>query len=294
MEQVNITKVIREITPLYNLYKKSNREISGTEALVIMWGIGDILKKAIEISGVPPHNLYRKIYGKSEGSVNIVQNSYITREFLGRAYRIRSMFKDLNEVKRILPSLSSFILFREAMPFFDNKNYKLIGKEREDLLRLLNSSQKNTVIMRRIKELQAKKIGIKNPRNQKLNELEGEKQVFITFYNYLYNLIKNSTDYKSFQKDAVITDSLLSRLSAVTSCLAQEGLLSPDIPQEGFSDQSIAYVGLLRRLIVQKDPKERRRFRRLIQPTRIIKLAEMLQGVSSEGSFDRYKTSLIK
>ena len=62
MEQINLQKLIKQISPLYNSYKESKGNINGTEALFIMWEIGELLKKKIEEFGIAPHNLYRKIY----------------------------------------------------------------------------------------------------------------------------------------------------------------------------------------------------------------------------------------
>lgn len=289
MEQLNLKALIAEISPLYNSYKNTSRDISGTEALLIMWDIGDILKKVIDTSKIPPHNLYRKIYGKAEGASDIVQKSYITREFLGRAYRIRNIFVDKTEIKKILPNLKNFISFREAMPFFDNKKYMLTGEKKADLIALLNSDSSSHSILNAVRSLQSEYIGIKNPRNQKLIELEDEKQIFITFYNFLFNLIKQS-DYKIVAKEvSTLKSTTLIKLSSATNCLAQEGFVFPEIPEDHFNDDWIKYVDLIKFFSLQKDPKDRRRFRRLIPPTRIVRLAEMLQAVSSESSFKSFR-----
>lgn len=289
MEQLNLKELIVEISPLYNSYKKMSRNISGNEALLIMWDIGDILKKVIDTSKIPPHNLYRKIYGKAEGVSDIVQKSYITREFLGRSYRIRNIFVDKREIKNMLPNLNSFISFREAMPFFDNKKYMFKGEKKDNLIKLLNSDSSSKIILNKVKSLQSEHIGIKNPRNQKLIELEDKKQVFINFYNFLFNLIKQS-DYKLVEKEvSSLKKTTIIKLSSATNCLTQEGFVFPEIPQDNFNDQWIKYVDLIKFLSTQKDPKDRRRFRRLIPPTRIVRLAEMLQAVSSYHSFKNFR-----
>lgn len=292
MEPINLQKLISEISPFYNLYKQSSRNIIGTEALQIMWDIGDLLKKEIEVSGIAPHNLYRKIYGKAEGQKDITQKSYITREFLGRAYRIRNIFGKKEDIKKILPNLKNFISFREAMPFFDNEKYLLKGQEREKMLNILNSDESSNLILKKIKLLQAEKIGKKNPRNQKLNEIEPKKEVFITFYNYLFTLIKNN-DYEYIKKEiSDIDDSIISKLSSNTSALAQEGFKYIDIPESLPKDQWNNYVEFLNYFSKQNDAKERRRFRRLISPERIVRLAEMLQSVTSENSLKGFKKTI--
>lgn len=291
MEQIDTQKLIKEISPFYNSYKQSSRSISGTEALYIMWDIGDLLKKQIEISDIAPHNLYRKIYGKAEGQSDITQKSYITREFLGRAYRIRNIFSNKQDILKDLPNLKNFISFREAMPFFDNEKYLLKGKERENLLSILNGKESSAVILKKVKLLQNEKIGRKNPRNQKLNELEPQKETFVSFYNYLFNLIKNN-NYDHIKKEIASLDlSTITILSSNTSALAQEGLQFLEIPKELTSQQWHNYVIFLNHFSNQTDAKERRRFRRLISPERIVKLAEMLQAITSDNAFKSYKMS---
>jgi len=276
MGQINIQEIIKEISPLYNSYKQSSRKIKGTDALYIMWDIGNILKQNINASNMAPHSLYRKIYGKAEGKSDITQKSYITREFLGRAYRIRNIFKNKEEIKKDLPDLNSFISFREAMPFFDNDKYILRGEEREKLLFILNAKESPGSVLKKIRLLQSEKIGKKNPRNQRLKELEPRKEIFITFYNYLYNLIKNE-EHRSLRNEIETIDgSLILRLASITSALATEGLKFEEVPEIEINNKWKDYTNLLRSLSTQTDAKERRRFRRLISPERIVRLAEML------------------
>jgi len=289
MEQLDLQKLIEDISPLYNSYKQTSRNIGGVKALQIMWEIGDLLRKTIEVSNIAPHNLYRKIYGKAEGQEDITQKSYITREFLGRSYRIRKIFKNKEDIQKDLPNLKTFIPFREAMPFFDNEKYILRGGEKEKLLSLLNSDSSPTLILNKIKLLQSEKIGRKNPRDQKLGELQPQKEIFINFYNYLFNLIKNNS-YEFIEKFFADVDiSILIKISSNTSALAQEGVKYIEIPEFNLSTQWVNYINMLNSLSTQVDAKERRRFRRLISPERIVRLAEMIQAVTSEASFKNFK-----
>lgn len=289
MEQLNLQKLIEDISPLYNSYKQTSRNIGGVKALQIMWEIGDLLKKTIEVSNIVPHNLYRKIYGKAEGQKDITQKSYITREFLGRSFRIRNIFKNKEDIQKDLPNLKRFRLFSQTMPFIDNPKYIFKGKEKKDLFNLLNSDKSYKEIITKVYRLQKEKIGIQNPRDQKLNELEPQKQIFINFYNYLFNLIKNNT-YEDLKKEISSFDnSIIIKLSSNTSALSQEGLQYKEIPETNLNNQWGLYINMLNRLSKQVDAKERRRFRRLISPERIVKLAEMVQAIASEISFKNFK-----
>ena len=158
-------QLINSITPFYNQYKSQKDSITGTKALEIMWEIGDLLKSYIEEHSIKPHTLYRIIYGKGEGTSNITQKSYIPREFQGRCYRIRNIFKQKHNIAEMLPNLKSFTCFREAMPFFDNEKYILKGAEKVELLKLLNSDITSKDI---ISLLPKNRIGKKKPENTKI------------------------------------------------------------------------------------------------------------------------------
>ena len=50
-----ISQIISEITPLYNTYIENRHAISGTDALILMWDIGDILAGYINELNIKPH-----------------------------------------------------------------------------------------------------------------------------------------------------------------------------------------------------------------------------------------------
>lgn len=281
---MNISSLVASITPLYNNYKQTGRSISGCEALEIMWDIGDLLRVFIEKNNVAPHALYREIYGKGEGSTNIAKRSWITREFQGRCYRIRKIFITKDKITDELPTLKSFTSFRESMPFFDNEKYKLKGQEKQGLLRLLNSNKSKKSILDEIRKLQKKKIGIKNPRNQRLNDLESEKQIFIDFYNFVYRLQKESRGViiDKLNQNGV-HDNYITAISRNTNAMSQDGLRFFDFEIKIDMHDSLwgSYGKVVKHFSLQKDAKNIRRFRRLIPPERIVKLADMLNSLLS-------------
>ena len=290
---MSINELIQQIAPLYNKYRNSKNMISGTEALEIMWNIGDILKSYIEQNKIAPHNLFWSVYGNAEGTKNIAKKSYITREFQNRCHRIRRIFCRKEQIKKDFPDLKNFTTFREAMPFIDEGKYKLKGKERDALLVLLNSELQPKKILEKIKVLQKEKIGIKNPRTQRLHEVEKEKQIFINFYNFIYKISSIGNYHLCLNEIGNVDLDYIKVLSKNTSALSQEGLKIFDFnipntlktPWKEFSD-------MIKNLITQKDPKMRRRFRRLVPVERIVRLADMLYGLSSEENYRNIKKRL--
>lgn len=278
---MNLNTLIEEITPLYNTYKENSGTIKGTEAVKLMWEIGDLIQKYLKENDTAPHTLYRQIYGKSEGTTNAEQRSYLTREFLGRSYRIRNIFISIEEIEVKFPNLQRFLTFREAMPFFDNPKYKFSGKAMDDLLGILNSNNSQKAFQQ-VRQLQKTHIGIKNPRNQRLEELEKDKKVFIDFYNYIYELSKKTEfEQRELLSSLGVSRELLNLISQETIALTEDGLQFSDlsldpllkIPEWG------DYVQLIEKYKSQSNPKLVRRLRRLIPPIRMITLGEMIHNL---------------
>jgi len=282
--------LIETIAPLYNYYKENKDKISPVEALEIMWDIGDHIKSFLDSHKVKPHALYREIYGKAEGSKNITQKSYITREFQGRCFRIRNLFTNKAKIRIDFPHLNNFTVFREAMPFLDNPKYILKGAEKENLLNILNSNFKPAILLKRIRSLQKEKINKKNPRTQKLHELEDAKQHFINFYNYIYSLIDVKNYELAMCKINNIAPQFIRELAKITASLCQEGLKAVKIvPPTNLDQIWLTYYNDVDRLINQKDAKQRRRFRRIMPPQRIIRLADMLYALLDQKLYENFK-----
>jgi len=287
---MDINNLITGLTPLYNEYRKNKETNTPVEQIILMWKIGDILKNFIDQNGIAPHALYREIYGKSESSSNVTQRSYMTREFLGRSYRVRNMFKTQTEIKKTFPNLTGFSHFREAMPFFDNPKHKLSDKEHESLMDLLNGPQPDALKTKQVKQLLKKKIGIKNPRTQRLADWQEEKKVFINFYNEILRVIREC-DYKESALALSSPQSpFLKLLAHNTGALSADGLKMNTMEIPGTMNPLWrSYVELVALLISKENPIERRRFRRLIPADRFVRLSEMLYALTDEQSFNNLK-----
>ena len=79
---------------------------------------------------------------------------------------------------------------------------------------------------------------------------------------------------------------LIVTISRNLSALAQEGILSYPMQEINIANELVnKFYRMLKRLFISKDEKERRRFRRVILPERIVKLAEIVYKFSSENQF---------
>ncbi len=287
---MDVSHLIQQITPSYNFYKKNKNKSSATTCIEIMWDIGDTIKIFSEKYEIAPYGLFREVYGKSEGRKNTTQKSYITREFQARCYRIRNIFNTKNEIQNLFPTLESYKAFRDAMPFFDNPKYKLSGKEREDLINVLNKTSQHKKLMDYIKSLQTKNIGIKNPRTQKFDALEKQKEIFISFYRLINEVIKNNDYDSAVLKIGNVDKEFIRLLAKNTSALSQDGLKSFTYnTPEHLPSPWTEYEKTIKFLLIQKNPQLIRRFRRLVPSERIVRLADMLYGFLSEDYFRNVK-----
>lgn len=285
-----VWELIQVITPLYNSYTQNSNNIKWTDALEIMREIWSILSDFIEKNSVAPHNLYRQIYWKWEWTTNVEQKSYITREFLWRCYRIYKMFSKKENIRKQLPTLASFTAFREAMPFFDNPKYKLSWEDMQKLLILLNSSDPKSKIINTVRILQKKYIWIKNPRTQRLNELDKLKQSFVDLYKHVKLLLEWS--YSDIEKELIengLTKDDIKKISANINALTDDSFkMNLIYPKWSISEPWLSSIDSINEIAVEKTAQKRRRVRKIIDPMILVHIADMVTALSSEEYFKNY------
>jgi hypothetical protein len=290
---MNLQELIKEIIPFYNFHRKNQIRLSGTEALENIWEVGNLLKSYLDVNtDIAPRTLYHQIYGKSEQARDISQKSYITRDFLDRAYRVRRIFKKKSDIKKMFPSLQRYRLFYKSMPFLDDGRFKMNQTDQQKLISLLNSTKSYKEIITEVERLKTEKIGLKIPHDSKLKELENERQIFISVYNQVYSVLKESRFNEVVISLPFFCDKpFIKLLSQNTGALSSDQLKMSrfKIPVTVVGD-GLLFAQMINKFAEQKDAKERRRFRRLIPPERMMRLSEMLHALTDEQSFNTLKT----
>ena len=285
MPMTNNMHIISEITPFYVKYKDI-KEKDPIQSIVLMWQIGEILNRYIISTGLKPHTLFRDLYGKSETSTNTQQKSYIAREFQGRCYRVYHIFKNIEEIQSNLKGLKSVTVFREAMPFFDNEKYKM---DRQSLYALLTDPRKNNnTVFNEIKQLQTTLIGKKNPRTQKLAEMDDEINCFKEFYQYILSFIKIkdfSAATKKFGAETNLNKQQIRELAKNTEQLALSNVQHTAIAFSSDSTSVAEYIKTIEALLSPKNIKKLRRFKRLINSKYVLLLTDMLNSLVDEDTY---------
>lgn len=286
-------QIITEITPFYNKYKSEKENLSWTEAVEIKWEIWNILKKYIDEYKIEhPHNLFWDIYWKWYSEHNAVQRSYITRIDQERCYRIRNIFPNKSDIKKVLPSLVSFTAFRESMPFFTEWKYKFTWEKMDNLLKLLNSNSKQALVLKEIKKLKDKYIWIKNPRTQKLWEMrDWIKSNFVDVFNnmkYLFTLnywelVDKLKEYNLSQEDLWV---LSLNIRGFTNDRYQMAVINEkNIKSKEWKD----LITSINNIIISKKIDDRRRVQRVVAPNVLALISDMVMALTNEEYFDNHK-----
>lgn len=275
-----INNIIRRISPLNNNYRVGIRTgLKGTEILKIMWDVGDILLLE-NVNKI--HSIAWEIYGKTPGN----RKSYITRDFLSYCFRIRKFFKNRDDIDRQFPSLKKYSIFRESLPFLDNDKYRLSENEENKLLEIMNSNLPNDRIKKYIVDLKKNKISIKNPRTQKLYQLESQKIIFMEIYKRIKDLVDNKNEVEIRKMYEDISIDVIRKIAKLLLYLTHEDFNKPEyigtIKVDGKLQEFLNEMFK----ISSSNLETRNRFRRLINPTMIIKMSEFFSCIKSKEDFN--------
>lgn len=286
LSKQDLFELIERITPLNNKFRDlSKADQNGTEVLLLMWEVGEIIRLFVDKYEVKPHTLYWRIYGKAEG----LRTSYITRDFLSYCLRINRYFKDKNEISRGFPRLRKYSLFREAFPLLENEKFKLSEDEKNQIIKILNSDESPLRIRQTIKQIKFRRIGIKNTRTQKLSEMKPITDNFVATYNNVYALIKENNRPSIEQFVRLFGKDFLIKLSQAVSALTQENLYVPELNKErDLPDTWSVFINNLQYLLTST-VVIRNRFRRLVPPKKLFDLADMLNAFTTNDGITNYR-----
>jgi hypothetical protein len=284
--QKNIFDLIEKITPYNNRYRDLIKGGgNGTEILNLMWDVGAIIQIFIDEFQIKPHNLYWRIYGKSEG----LKNSYITRDFLSYCLRIKKYFSAQEDISKIFPYLQKYSLFREAFPLLENPKFKLSDSEEKEIIKILNSNANFQKIKKTIQRVKSDRIGIKNTRKQKLGEMKPITDSFVIIYNEIYEIIKNNDQSLLDRVEKNLSKDILNTMSQAVSALTQENLYVPNLQiSQKLPEQWEIFLSNIKNLF-ESSIETRNRFRRIVSPRKLFDLADMLNALTIERGIINYR-----
>ena len=286
IDKPDLFGLIEKITPLNNEYRDLVKEGgAATDILLLMWQVGSILEAFIDEHKIKPHNLYWQIYGKAEGA----RTSYITRDFLSYCLRIKKYFCESDVILHTFPHLQRHTLFLKAFSLLENPKFRLSGKEGDEIIKILNSNHPPKKIHEIIKTIKSSRIGIKNPRTQKLGEMKPIVDNFVIIYNEVYSQIKNYHGKESEKLLKSANEEYLVNLSQAVSALTQENLYVPEFElKEDLPKNWHEFIRNLKYLL-DATVEVRNRFRRVFPPRKLFDFADMLYALATDRGVLNYR-----
>jgi len=280
LSKEKINNITRKIGLLNNKYRIGIRTgLKGTEILKVMWDVGDIL---FQENVTQIHTVAWEIYGKTPGD----RKSYITRDFLSYCFRIRRFFKNKSDIDGQFPNLKKYSVFREALPFLDNDKYRLSENEKDKLLGIMNSNLPHNRIKKYITDLKKNKISIRNPRTQRLHELESQKIIFMKIYEKIKDLLDNKNEVEIKKMFGSLSIDTIRKIVKLLLYLAHEGFKKPELIETIKVNEKLQEFLIEMFKISNSNLRTRNRFRRLVNPTMIIKMSEFFSCIKSKEDFD--------
>lgn len=283
----SFVELIDRLAPINNLFRATNNPIQKIE---ILWDFGNILNIYLTNHEVKLHELLYKIYDPHSN----IKNSYITRDIGSYAFRVYSNFKSRDDIKKQFIGLNSYSLFREAFPLLFNDKYKIAPEKKVEILRIITSEVDNKKIIKKLRIMKQDIVPIRNPRDQKKNDYDNEK-------NYLNNLLDK---LKIFYKEntALPEGSLVesnfgdlgSRNDLVSTLMA--------LASDSFSKKVDTIVNNpssegqnLILSIAKKSSIDKARFRKwALASNDLLKIAEALHSLSNKDYYQNFRNKLIK
>jgi hypothetical protein len=281
--QESLTKLIDEIGPLNNEFRFSTSAIKKIE---ILWDIGKKIDNYLLEYDLKLHELLYKIYDP----YSTIKQSYITRDLGSYSYRIYKYFEKKEDIRDMLRGLKSYSLFREAIPLLFNKKYHLTGEEKAVVYKLITSEGNQKEIKHEIEKFKKSINPVTNPRNQRSDEFNKEKEYLENIRSELKDFYKKND---SISTEIEILGSKENRESMVRilMALSSESFINKI---EGININSISDYARELLIIAQSDNSTRARFRRWVMNSNtLLRTAEAIHTLDNIKYFKSFREKFL-
>lgn len=275
-----LLKIIDSLAPLNNELRKEHDVLLKIEK---MWELGKVIDLYLKKYKLKLHELLYQMYDPH----STAKISNITRDLGSYSHRIYSKFSNKEEIRKQLPHLKSYAMFREAVPLLFNKKYHAV--RREKILAILNSNFSNSEIRSTLLRMKQNINPIKNPRTQKayLYQKESDLLNILTIkIKEIYISNKNVLDKKKVDK-VLGTRNYREKLIMMLLALSNDAFIKR---VENLSENNVpnSLIGLLK--IARSESINRSRFRKWVLSTnKLLSLAEGIQALDNKDSYDFYR-----
>lgn len=183
--------LIDQLGPINN----SCRRLDGIDKVERLWDLGDALLR------FDPD-------AKDELLWTVAERSYLTRDLLRYALIIRRSWRDRTDLRRVLPRLTQYSLFREALPFLKGDRCGISDGTYNDILARLNrgDGQQTKDFLRQLK---GRKIGRKHKKGQAITKMSEVAETVRTAIKQLFDLAKRDPKQIAAERKAMGAEALL-------------------------------------------------------------------------------------
>lgn len=268
-----LVKLIDDLGPLNNKFRLTNEPL---EKIGWMWEIGKRIDQALIESNSKLHELLYTLYDPHGKKI-----AYITRDLGSYGYRIYKYFGSKDDIKKTLPHLKHYTLFREAIPLLFNDKYKLSEKEKSQIITLIQNSGNPAVTTKKIKQLKQSIQPRKNPRDQRSSQYQKEAAWLANLKIEVTQIFKEHEDLPT--SDLPLNKSDRSALVKILMGLASESTNQVDGVHESMLSNND--VKLLLQIAGQNN-QDKARFRKWAMDTySLMSLAESIRALDSPETY---------
>jgi len=249
--------LIEKLAPLNNRWREGNQ----SEKVLTLWAIGEILLDAVEN---PSDRLLWEIQNRS----------YITRTLLRYALIVRRAWPDQKVLAELVPGLSNFTVFREALPFLKGDREGIDESAYRRVVLLLKETDTRSAI-EEIKRLKNRQIGRQHHKGSGREGIQELAQAFMREIQQIEERLRSGEVSSYLQAEGLMP---LSQMAMAIA--AGEVVQLPDaaIP---VSDQ-LASIASILSMVIRGGRTSVSAFRQQVGAERLMQAADLLNSLRTE------------
>lgn len=257
--------LIEQLAPLNNRLREGNQ----AEKVLTLWAIGDVLLNAIDNPG---DDLFWEIQGRS----------YITRDLLRRSLIVRRGWEQQRSLAELVQGLSSFTVFREALPFLKGDREGIDAKTYLRVVALLKERDTKAAIAG-LKKLKQKHIGRQHHKGVGKLETKEIAQTFLSAMQQIENKIRTSVTTPWSKADEIVT------LSQLAMAIASDEMFQvPAIPTMPEID-SLQTIADILSSVMRAGRANISAFRQQVGAARLMRAADLFNSLQSEQALTEWQ-----
>jgi hypothetical protein len=259
-------KLIERLGPLNNRW----READPSEKVLLLWDMGEIM---LRYTPDPTDALLWDLQGRS----------YLTRNILRYALIVRRNWKQRSQLGQLADGLTSFTLFREALPYLKGDREGIDHGTYQSIIRQLRQ-QDTAAALKRIKDIKAKTPKRRHKKGRAVSGVRDSASQFDAALKRLEQMaVSDGRDSVRNLGNSLINMSQVSMGMASDEAIARKHLLDAPLPSplNELRDSLAAALSGGRASVVG--------FRKTVGGERLMQAADLLNSLRSDAGLTEWK-----